>query len=262
MIPKTINYVWVGGAPKNPLIEKCIESWKKYMPDYEIVEWNESNFDLDSVPFAREAYDNKKWAFVSDVIRTYVLYRHGGVYFDTDIELLRKPCNIFDKGTVLGYENKWLLGAHVMASEPDHPIFKKLYEQYLNDKFVIDGMFNLKTIPNRLSEIVFDYLDKRHLPNKEYEFNEVHLYPKEYFTAQKTDYPAVTVHHFVGSWQSETRLTHFQWTVLRVRLKLLNWSYAFKSNVSTIEKENKIWRWALKKTAENDKKNKKIHIKL
>lgn len=91
MIPKTIHYCWFGGNPKPDIIERCIASWKKYCPDYEIVEWNETNFDISQHSFMLEAYEQKKWAFVSDVARLIILYNYGGIYMDTDVEL-KKEC--------------------------------------------------------------------------------------------------------------------------------------------------------------------------
>ena len=87
MIEKKINYCWFGGNPKSEIIQKCIESWKKYCPDYEIIEWNESNFDINICEYTKEAYKNKKWAFVSDFARLWIIYNNGGIYLDTDVEL-------------------------------------------------------------------------------------------------------------------------------------------------------------------------------
>lgn len=89
MIPKIIHYCWFGGAEKSPLIKKCIETWRKVMPDYELKEWNETNFDFNSVPFVHEAYEAKKWAFVADYVRLYAMYHFGGVYMDTDVKVMR-----------------------------------------------------------------------------------------------------------------------------------------------------------------------------
>ena len=94
MIPKIIHYCWFGGAEKSPLILKCIETWRKKMPDYQLIEWNEQNFDLQSVPFVREAYEARKWAFVADYVRLYAMYHHGGVYMDTDVKVM-KPYDEF-----------------------------------------------------------------------------------------------------------------------------------------------------------------------
>ena len=95
MIPKVIHYCWFGGNPLPNIAVKCINSWKKYFPDYEIIEWNESNFDLFSCDYCREAYDAKKWAFVSDYARFKILYEHGGVYFDTDVEVIKSMDDIY-----------------------------------------------------------------------------------------------------------------------------------------------------------------------
>ena len=94
MIPKVIHYCWFGRGELPPLAKKCLDSWKKYCPDYEIKEWNEDNFDLDSYPYVREAYDKRKFAFVTDVVRLYALYHEGGIYMDTDVEVL-KPLDRF-----------------------------------------------------------------------------------------------------------------------------------------------------------------------
>ena len=88
-IPKIIHYCWFGGKPLNKLGEKCLKSWKKFFPDYEIIEWNESNFDVNCCQYVKEAYEAKKWAFVSDYARFKILYEQGGIYFDTDVEVIR-----------------------------------------------------------------------------------------------------------------------------------------------------------------------------
>ena len=97
-IPKIIHYCWFGGNPLPELAQKCIESWKKYCPDYEIKRWDETNFDLDCCDYVREAYQEKKWAFVSDYARFKILYEYGGVYFDTDVELIKPIDDIVEKG--------------------------------------------------------------------------------------------------------------------------------------------------------------------
>lgn len=89
MIPKIIHYCWFGRGPKPAVFEKCLASWKRYLPDFQIIEWNEENTGLDSCQFLRDAYDHKKWAFVSDVVRLQTVYRMGGIYMDTDVELFQ-----------------------------------------------------------------------------------------------------------------------------------------------------------------------------
>ena len=105
MIPKIIHYCWFGGNPLPKSAIKCIESWKKYLPDYEIKEWNESNFDFSKCAYAREAAEKKKWAFVSDYARFKILYQYGGLYFDTDVEVIKPLDDIIAAGPFMGAEN-------------------------------------------------------------------------------------------------------------------------------------------------------------
>ena len=99
MIPKTIHYCWFGGKPKPKSVQRCIDSWKKYCPDYEVKEWNEQNYDVNRIPYTRNAYQAGKYAFVSDVARFLVLYQEGGVYFDTDVEAIKPIDNFYGLGT-------------------------------------------------------------------------------------------------------------------------------------------------------------------
>ncbi|RGX78343.1 hypothetical protein DXA68_12330 [Bacteroides stercorirosoris] len=103
MIPKIIHYCWFGGKPLPPKAKKYIESWKKFCPDYEIKEWNESNFDVHCCRYVEEAYNAKKWAFVSDYARFLALYNEGGIYFDTDIEVLKPFDNLLGCGAFFGF---------------------------------------------------------------------------------------------------------------------------------------------------------------
>ena len=126
MIPKIIHYCWFGGNPLPELAQKCIASWKKYCPDYEIKEWNETNFDLNCCDYVREAYEAKKWAFVSDYARFWILYHEGGVYFDTDVEVPKPIDTIVEKGSFMGCEksNQWPLGL-VWQQSPGLACIKK-----------------------------------------------------------------------------------------------------------------------------------------
>lgn len=104
MIPKKIHYCWFGRNPLPESAVKCIDSWKKYLPDYEIIEWNEDNFDVNSIPYTKQAYEAKKYAFVSDYARFKVLYEHGGLYFDTDVEIIKSLDEIVSAGPFMGFE--------------------------------------------------------------------------------------------------------------------------------------------------------------
>lgn len=161
MIPKKIHYCWFGGAEMSPFIKKCMETWKKYLPDYELVLWNEEKFDINSIPFVKEAYESKKWAFVADYVRFYALYTEGGLYFDTDIKVLRSfPSTWLDRGFFSAHEvhpgllvpeqiNESFLPAKnnikidgfsilsaIMGSDVAHPFVKDCLDIYHNMDFL------------------------------------------------------------------------------------------------------------------------------
>lgn len=131
MIPKRIHYCWFGRGEKPKLAQKCIARWKKHCPDYEIIEWNEDNFDISSHPYARFCYEQKKWAFLSDYIRLVVVEQYGGIYFDTDVELLKNLDGLLHHEAFYGFENN----SHVntgqgFGSETHHPTVKAMLGEY------------------------------------------------------------------------------------------------------------------------------------
>lgn len=131
MIPKTIHYCWFGRGEKPALTKKCIESWHKFCPDYEIVEWNEDNFDLDSNGYTRYCYANRKWAFLSDYVRLAVIQDRGGIYFDTDVELLKSPDGLLEYGAFYGFETADMVNTgHGFGAEAAHPTVEAMLEQY------------------------------------------------------------------------------------------------------------------------------------
>lgn len=142
-IPKIIHYCWFGGNPKPELIVKCIESWHKYLPDYEIREWNESNFDVNFCKFSADAYAAKKWAFVSDVARLKLIYDHGGIYMDTDVEL--RSASQFSN--YLAYDAFFFFAANVgvntgvgFGGKAGDPLLKDLLDSYLHITFTPDDL--------------------------------------------------------------------------------------------------------------------------
>ena len=146
MIPKTIHYCWFGRGQKPELAQKCIESWKRYLPEYEIVEWNEDNFNLDEYPYARQAYDARKFAFVTDVVRLYAMFTHGGIYMDTDVEVLKPLDSILGYEAVSGFETTNLIPTGLMASEKGSEIIGELLKDYRERQFVnADGSLNTTT---------------------------------------------------------------------------------------------------------------------
>ena len=135
MIPKKIHYVWVGHNPKSPLIKECLTTWKKKLPDYEIIEWNESNFDMHENRYLEEAYQAKKWAFVSDYIRARAIYEQGGIYLDTDVRVLKKLDPLLKNQAFIGFENNDYLSAAIFGAEAYHPFIKDIldWQQIIED---------------------------------------------------------------------------------------------------------------------------------
>jgi len=146
MIPKTIHYCWFGGNPKPKLVEKCIKSWKKHCPDYEIIEWNESNFDVNCCDYVKEAYEAKKWAFVTDYVRIWALNTYGGIYLDTDVEIKKNMDKFLCHTAFTGFERKDMPFTAVYGSEPNHPLCKTILSYYEGRHFLLpDGSFDTTT---------------------------------------------------------------------------------------------------------------------
>lgn len=133
MIPKKIHYCWFGGKEKPALANKCIASWKKFCPDYEIIEWNEGNFDLDRCAYTRWCYDNRKWAFLSDFARLAVVEEHGGLYFDTDVELVKDPGELLRYEAFFGFENDASVNTGLgFGAQAHHPAVRAMLQCYLD----------------------------------------------------------------------------------------------------------------------------------
>lgn len=212
MIPKVIHYCWFGRGKMPELSIKCIDSWRKYMPDYEIKEWNEDNFDVNIIPYTSEAYKEKKYAFVSDYARFWILYNYGGVYFDTDVEVVRKFDEILERGPFMGCERTNLETGVItvapglgLSSYPHNLIYKEMLELYGNLSFYLsDGSMNLKTIVHYTTEVLEKYGLIPTLDIQEVCGN--YIYPKDYFCPLFEGTPftenTVSIHHYSGSWKS------------------------------------------------------------
>lgn len=124
-IPKIIHYVWVGGGKMSDLMIECLTSWKKFCPDYQIIEWNEKNFDLESNPLIKMALSQKNWSLVSDIMRAWILYEHGGIYLDTDIEILKPLDNLLSNEFFMGYESNHWVNTAIIGSVKGHEILDK-----------------------------------------------------------------------------------------------------------------------------------------
>ena len=131
MIPKKIHYCWFGGKEKPKLAQKCIASWKKFCPDYEIIEWNEDNFDMNENAYVRYCYENKKWAFLSDYVRLAVVCREGGIYFDTDVEVIAPMDDLLQHEAFYAFENDSHVATGLgFGAEAQHVTIQKMLEEY------------------------------------------------------------------------------------------------------------------------------------
>ncbi len=206
MIPKKIHYCWFGGKEKPKLAEKCIASWKKYCPDYEIIEWNESNFDVNSNRYVKEAYEAKKYAFVSDYARLWAMTSFGGIYMDTDVEVVRSLDFILEREAVSGFESESQIPTGLMACREGFPLFEEFLHYYDNATFLnSDGTLNMTTNVAIMTKIC---LKHGFVPNGKYqEIEGFALYPREVFCpfedATGKMYrtkDTATIHWFNKSW--------------------------------------------------------------
>lgn len=222
MIPKIIHYCWFGRNPLPLFAVKCIESWKKYLPDYEIKEWNEDNFNVNSIPYTQEAYEAKKYAFVSDYARFYILFHYGGLYFDTDVEVIKPLDDIIERGAFMGCEGEMIsnnVSAICLACNPGlgmgcRPglfLYAEILDMYsqLHFRFA-NGELNLKTVVVYTTELLVTKGLKN--VNEIQCVEEIWVYPKEYFCPisihdgeLRISSNTRTIHHFAQSWQSPIR---------------------------------------------------------
>lgn len=223
MIPKIIHYCWFGGKELPEEAKRCIESWKKFLPDYEIKEWNESNFDISQNQYVREAYESRKFAFVTDFVRLYALAKEGGVYMDTDVEVLKSYNPFLHHTAFSGFENNNYVPTGMMASEKGGRWVSDLLAGYADRRFIKeDGTFDMTTNTFTITE----YMKKKGLicNNTYQDFPDlVTLYPADYFCPKDhttgiielTD-NSVCIHHFAASW-----MPHNTWEWRRHQFKVL-----------------------------------------
>lgn len=213
MIPKRIHYCWFGRNPKPELAEKCIKSWRKFCPDYEIIEWNEDNFDLAAAPlYVRQAYEARKWAFVTDYVRLWAMTRYGGIYMDTDVEVVKPLDRFLHHQAFSGFEDAVHIPTGIMACEKGFPLFEEFLQYYQDKSFL-----NPDGTPDCTTNVVImtDMCLARGL-KQDNTFQVVDgfaLYPKDVFCpvemstglAKKTGNTAA-IHWFAGSWVDAAEL--------------------------------------------------------
>ena len=216
MIPKVIHYCWFG---RNPLPEsalKCIDSWRKYLPDYEIKEWNEDNFDVNIIPYSRDAYEAKKYAFVSDYARFWILYHYGGIYFDTDVEVIKSFDDIVEKGAFMGLEIDGTKRGTTLAIAPGlglgaemgHPVYAIILDSFQSLSYYNeDGTRNSFTMIPLVTSL---FINQGLVPNgKMQNIQGVNLYPQRYFNPYESATGRLhitpdtySIHWYSATWMS------------------------------------------------------------
>lgn len=229
MIPKVIHYCWFGGNPLPNDAVKCIESWRKYFHGYEIKQWNESNFDFNICDYTKEAYQEKKWAFVSDYARFWILYHVGGLYFDTDVEVIKDFTSIIERGAFMGCEQGECICNNKESEQtcfginpglglgvaPGLGLYKEILTYYEHEHFLDSkGKFNGETVVGKTTKILikagFDPQEEQ-LQN----IAGIWIYPPEYFCPMNYETGKVSItphtysiHHYTASWQNPS--DHFK----------------------------------------------------
>ncbi len=208
-IPKVIHYCWFGKGELPKIAKKCIRSWKKYCPDYEIVCWTEENFDLTQNRYMQQAYQAGKWAFVSDYARLKILYDHGGIYLDTDVELIKPIDDLLENSGFMGFDEKGIVATGLgFGGEKGNAIVGEFLKDYEDIAFILpDGSYDLTPCPDRntatLKRLGMDvsntnqtFMGTVFLPRE-------YLCPMDYYTGKKTiTDQTYSIHHYSASWTS------------------------------------------------------------
>ena len=205
-IPKIIHYCWFGGNELTDLAKRCINSWKLYCPDYKIIRWDESNFDVNSNQFCKEAYDNKKWAFVTDYVRLMVLHNYGGIYMDTDVEVIKSLDDFLKHEAFSGFESSHHMPTGIIASRKENKWIKILLDDFNEKKFIINDKMDMQPNVVKITNLTKNYYPLK-LNDKYQDLGDLTLYPSDWFCPKNADLQDINltvnthaIHHFDGSW--------------------------------------------------------------
>lgn len=240
-IPKIIHYCWFGNGEKSELAKQCIEKWKLVLPDYKIIEWNEKNFDISSNEYVLEAYKGKKYAFVSDYVRLYSLFKHGGIYLDTDVEVLKNFDELLNLSGFAGFEDSELVSTAIIGSEKRNPLIKEWLDTYNDRHFLINGKkdetTNVRVFTNRLLKHGMIQNNKIQNINGDW----ITIFPIEYFSPLKigSKKPKITNNTFTIHWFEGTWLTLDKKIKIKI-ISLIKMIIGFK-NYNKLKKIVKRW---------------------
>ena len=213
-IPKVIHYCWFGGKEKPTLINKCIKSWKEKLPGYEIVEWNEKNFDINMSEFSKKAYEDKKWAFVADYCRLWVLHNYGGIYLDTDVEVLKPIDDLLINKSFTGIEQDDQIAFGVWGCTKGDKFLGKVLKYYndLDYGKYKDELLKI-SIPVQITKLAKELGYKQKKNKVVYFYDDIAVYPKDYFYPKRHSWEEAvitentySIHHYEGSWRNKRKI--------------------------------------------------------
>lgn len=215
MIPKKIHYCWFGRGEKPKLAQKCIASWHKYMPDYEIIEWNEDNFDVNYNAYTKMCYEQKKYAFLTDYLRLLIIEKHGGIYFDTDVEALKSFDDLLNQSAFAGFENDTTVATGLgFGAEPHNPVIQQMIREYDD---LLDGEHGVVVCPklNTMALEKFGFVANGSYQN----LGTITIYPKDYFNPLNNNTGALdktkntySVHWYSMSWMDSKQRIRSKFT--------------------------------------------------
>ena len=230
MIPKVIHYCWFGDKPISHDLRMCMNTWKEVLPDYTWRCWSEKDFDMSTIPWTKEAYDVKAMAFVADYVRLYALYHEGGIYMDTDVEVIRPLDNLLANKAFIGFEGTQWIGTNLMGAEPHNAFLQAFLEDYNHRNFTNpDGTLNQTT---NVEEITSRFLTQHNLVRngKQQQVGDFTVYPTDYFSPYdyingkvRTTANTYSIHWFSQSWikrsKWKTRLSQWWHRICGTQMK-------------------------------------------
>lgn len=262
MIPKIIHYCWFGKGNFSELTLRCIESWKKYLPDYEIRLWDEERFDVESVRYTREAYGAHKYAFVADYVRLYALYQYGGIYFDTDVEVVKNFDLFLALDGFAGIEDGNRPACGVIGCKPGNPIISEFLNHYNGIGFFNDiGQYDMTPNPYWFRKILLrhGYKDEDICQNCDgfWLFPHTFFYPPKIDNVWKLSNDTCSIHHYDGSWAREKDQLQIQYEKEQEPyIKIFGhlWGERIYKNVTRVKKKGLIeWlKFCIKKAGKKD----------
>lgn len=229
MIPKIIHFCWLSGDPYPELISACINSWKQYLPNYEIILWDTNKINIESNPWLKEAYENKKYAFAADFIRFYALHNYGGIYLDADVEVLKPFDDLLNCDSFIGFEIGGDFEAAVIGAVKGSKWIEECLNYYNKRNFIKpNGEFDMRPVPLLINSVISNNAPIRLIHNKKYVINNINIYPYYFFSpknffSKKIDLKEETycIHHFDGKWITYNTKTKLKFLFHRLVIGLI-----------------------------------------